>query len=1148
MIPILDGPSESAVPVSVAAHRWYPSRAGLLNVWQYTDEVLEFEQGRLVLYGPNGSGKTMALELLLPHLLDAKGMPGRLSTSGADRGGLWERVSGYDEGEPRTGYLWLEFAQDDGTSFTAGVRLRAKPSGGGEKHWFTTSRRVGVDFSLLDEHRRPLSVEQLAEALAGTGKVWGADTGGYRHTVRTTLFPGWSEDRLDALIRTLLVVRKQNVTEGLSPATLSTLLSEALPPLDELELGRVADGFADLDRRRDHIAQIESDIAATRRLAEANRAYARAVVARVVGEVVAATTALDNVTRDVRRLAAQLEECKTRVTDLEAREQALEVEDQSLTGRLDGLKSSEAYKHGAALEDLQQAADGARRRAEESERDASTGRERAQHARQRATEASDHHERVTSQLRRARQELETAAAALGAGMLAEITDQALPGVAGVWIEGREQGIREVRAELRALELATERRKSAQQHQAACEAHLSRLEEEAHAAAQAAEEARRTWESAVSSWRAEARELSPYLAALDEPDTAAERVAEARSRAQEPLIDRRSQVQQRLAVVEAELEELRNEREAWVAGKEPEPESPPGRRERIGLAGAPLWRLVQFREGIEEGIRGNVESALAEAHLLDAWVSADGRVSIADGESDLLLLETPASTAPGLEHTLGALLEPDLATDALSRETVERILSSLALIERDAHVAPTPDQGVLIGRDGSWRTTRLAGRAALGPARYIGASSREATRRARIASLDRDIAEREVERDSLQAERQVLEARLERCDHELRAFPPTAPIREAEQALDRSRVRVESARGALVQANTRLFEANEEVKRHQLQLQRVASGHDLPAESARLDDVGRRLAGIRSGVVAFERHLDRVEASKRDADRAADAAADLETEASRRTETARARRGEQQETAAKFAAVEAAVGADYREVLDEIRKATGRRAEIQAEQRSVRAQRNEAAEEKGRAAVALMEAERRRADAEAQRTRVGEAFVSLCSDGIVADAQIENPPGSESLGSTTAILDAARRVRSSGVLPGLPEDADLTRMSNTVVGRVGDASRQLAGRADLSFETSERGWSVLRARREGIVLSALGLLEGLRDDLNAASAELTQKQQELFEEILVRIGARAPQGAPGPHRHWSIESTRFSARSGPRPEGSWCASSGRSTRT
>jgi ABC-type lipoprotein export system ATPase subunit len=51
--------------------RWRPSRAGILNVYQYQDEVLEFADGRLLLRGVNGSGKSTAMNMLLPFLLEA---------------------------------------------------------------------------------------------------------------------------------------------------------------------------------------------------------------------------------------------------------------------------------------------------------------------------------------------------------------------------------------------------------------------------------------------------------------------------------------------------------------------------------------------------------------------------------------------------------------------------------------------------------------------------------------------------------------------------------------------------------------------------------------------------------------------------------------------------------------------------------------------------------------------------------------------------------------------------------------------------------------------------------------------------------------------------------------------------------------------
>ena len=53
----------------VADARWRPSRAGILNVYQYEDETLHFAGGRLLLRGVNGSGKSTAMNMLLPFLL-----------------------------------------------------------------------------------------------------------------------------------------------------------------------------------------------------------------------------------------------------------------------------------------------------------------------------------------------------------------------------------------------------------------------------------------------------------------------------------------------------------------------------------------------------------------------------------------------------------------------------------------------------------------------------------------------------------------------------------------------------------------------------------------------------------------------------------------------------------------------------------------------------------------------------------------------------------------------------------------------------------------------------------------------------------------------------------------------------------------------
>ena len=55
-----------------AACRWHLNRAGIVNVYQYGDEVLNFSGGRLLLRGVNGSGKSTAMNMLLPFLLTTR--------------------------------------------------------------------------------------------------------------------------------------------------------------------------------------------------------------------------------------------------------------------------------------------------------------------------------------------------------------------------------------------------------------------------------------------------------------------------------------------------------------------------------------------------------------------------------------------------------------------------------------------------------------------------------------------------------------------------------------------------------------------------------------------------------------------------------------------------------------------------------------------------------------------------------------------------------------------------------------------------------------------------------------------------------------------------------------------------------------------
>jgi hypothetical protein len=69
------------LPTAPAPERWQPSRAGLLNLYEYGDQVFEFADGHLLLRGPNGSGKSKAVELLTPFILSSTATPPRRNST-----------------------------------------------------------------------------------------------------------------------------------------------------------------------------------------------------------------------------------------------------------------------------------------------------------------------------------------------------------------------------------------------------------------------------------------------------------------------------------------------------------------------------------------------------------------------------------------------------------------------------------------------------------------------------------------------------------------------------------------------------------------------------------------------------------------------------------------------------------------------------------------------------------------------------------------------------------------------------------------------------------------------------------------------------------------------------------------------------------
>src|SRR6516164_8657235 len=353
-----------------SSERWKPLRVGLVDMFYYDAEEFWFHDGRLLLRGNNGTGKSKVLALTLPFLLDGELAPHRVEPDGDRQKKMeWNLLLGGKHPNPeRLGYTWLEFGRraPDGTSQfrTIGCGLKAVAGRGIVRHWFfITTRRVGDDLNLLSSSRVPLTREKLREEIDGHGLVYdrAAD---YRRAVDEALF-GLGERRYEALINLLIQLRQPQLSKKPDENLLSRALTEALPPLSPGLVTTVAEAFRGLDEERDALRALDEARQAANDFLRYYRRYAMIAAKRKAAAprqeqsryeqlgrgLIAAEEAYAGADAELQAAQSELEELERERTRLEARREALR-QDPAMrdAGELDRRREDARQQDETALE------------------------------------------------------------------------------------------------------------------------------------------------------------------------------------------------------------------------------------------------------------------------------------------------------------------------------------------------------------------------------------------------------------------------------------------------------------------------------------------------------------------------------------------------------------------------------------------------------------------------------------------------------------------------------------------------------------------------------------------------------------------------------------------------------------------------------
>lgn len=822
--------------------RWRFIGAGLSNVWRYGDLELSAPSGRLLLRGPNGTGKTTALEALFPYLLDLN--PQRLGAGRSRNTSLSGLMKIAADGKRCLGYLWMSFASpgEETEVVSYGVRLHYSPHSNPAVavHPFWVPGRPLHDLALWGPGRAALGNDEWRAAVEAAGGDCFPDPDTYVRDLGARLF-GVEPAGVAELAARIRNVRNPALLADVSPREAADALAESLPGVDAEVIARTgealaasastreafeadrlaADALADFARVwTNHAVDVAADAAATAASARNQLSHLRSV--RTTAERKAQEAAAKSTASDLH-----LEGVQAALRAARAKVQALEESDDYRNHRqLSALAEQVKALSGAAESNLSALRGAAREESRLLDEYAGQLSRLAADIDSVAAEARDAAPTVTrpsapSASRPARQDLRVgpAVVARSAGLVVEDRAEQLSEAAAQW-QSHAEGLQRLaaRAALHAANYEPVRKARSQADAARGEAaRLNRSADEAdrvaaERAGEAADEAARL-AGPVRAWAAGGPgdpELDPAWfddVAWDEPATVLEVLEEAAGQAgrwaaeQTAAARQEARAAQEAAVAaEGQAADLRAEaariRDGDVLLPLPRPEWAGPGDDTIAFGAAVEWGDVP-----DEATRDRIEAVLAAAGVLGAALSQAGASTTA---------WSVTADGPVVTPNLASMLTADQAHPL--GPVAAAVLERIALVER---LGDSDSTGLVVATDGSFRAGVMT---AVVPeavddsrrpeARHIGARRRRDAALAHAASLDAQADVLDAEAQEHWGRADVWQNRADAVAGHAKAFPAVTALRSSVAAQAVAAAAAETARVRAAEADTKADRAED----------------------------------------------------------------------------------------------------------------------------------------------------------------------------------------------------------------------------------------------------------------------------------------------------------------------------------------------------
>lgn len=780
--------------------RWKMNRIGFVNFWLYDEEDFEFIDGKLLLRGQNGSGKSITTQSFIPFVLDGDRTPSRLDPFGSSDRRMEYYFLGEDGKEEATGYLFLEFKKEKSGQYrTIGIGQRAK-RGKPMDFWgfiILDGRRIGYDLWLYKEvgsSKIPLDKRELRYEL-GEDNYFTDSQSDYKKQVNQCIFGFRKAEQYEQYIRLLVKVRAPKLSKEFKPTKVYEILNDSQQTLADEDLRTMVDAMEKMDEIQESLEMLNRAFSDVKILRNEYTRYNQYMLAKKAQNYLAKRQEVETAQKQLDTQMQRKQEIESEQKDKTLRLEELEEKKRLAEAERDGLLDTD-------LEEIDRKLDKAKTDKREAEDQEKKWENRVQECKERIRTAEQQLKELRDRLELGRQRLKEEKAELAERQETLQWDQHEKVLRLIGTEAYDQ-TEEIAKGLVTLERQLEEcARAIRQYEELCgqydelaqeleqlKAQKLKGEQELEAAEEQVVLSMDQWITDIFDLKSASAEWHPVTDLLKELE---ERIRQYRSvedagvlqellrtdyeRQRLELISIKGDREQTLKALRERLKQVEEELARVQNQEELEPERNQDAAasrlalQEAGIAAIPFYRAVEFSDDLDGASCARLEAQLQQMGILDALVvSAEDIPRIREKcpaflDTVLYVKERGTSDFSGL--TASEDLEVGL------KEAVAGILSNI--YEKEER-----EQGIYLGRDGCFRQGVLAGKADKeGEAEFVGQLARKRRREQKILELQKKMNGLSEEVSAMEGEVVQTGLRLEKLRQEYQGLPGFSGINAA----------------------------------------------------------------------------------------------------------------------------------------------------------------------------------------------------------------------------------------------------------------------------------------------------------------------------------------------------------------------------------